>query len=607
MSGVGRNDPCACGSGRKYKLCCGRFGQRAHPISAPPQDSSLVTLLRSGRFEELEHSARSLIAQRPDNAIAWKALTVALQMQGKDALAAARKAAQLLPADAEVHYNFGIALLDAGNPAEAIGSLERALSLAPDSEPTQVVLGGALQSVGRVAEAVARYRRVLAANPGYAEVHSNLGHAFRQMGQLQESLESCRRALELKPDLAEAHSNLGNALAALGQREEAAASYRRALTLKPTLLEAHVNLANLLMSLGRFAEAADAFRQALQLEARLPQVHSSLGYVLREIGKPQEALESCRRALQLAPNLAAAHVNLGNALVDLGQREEAEASYRRALALEPDRAELHNNLSRVLLEMGRVDESIAASHRALQIDPDLPEAHENLAGALLNVNFEEAVAHYRQALRFRPDDAELNNSLGVALRLLGRTAEAETFCRRALELSPAYAPAIATLAEVNADRGEFAAAESLFKQALALDGDLSDVWVGLSRLRRFTREDAPWLEQAERVAGRSRKPREVIALRLCHWQVSRRHRRLPAGVSATTGAPTSWRSGTADPTTPSRSPARSTGSSPAIPRVVPVAGATVTTRAVLIVGMPRSGTSLAEQILRLPSIRVRRR
>ncbi len=597
MSGVGRNDPCPCGSGRKYKLCCGRFGQRVNPSSAPPQHTSeLVALLRSGRFAELERSARSLTAQRPDNGIAWKALTVALQMQGKDALAAARRAAQLLPADAEVHYNLGTALLDAGSPVDAIGSLERALSLAPDSEPTQVALGGALQSAGRVAEAVARYRRVLAVNPGYAEVHSNLGHAFRQLGRLQESIDSCRRALAIKPELAEAHSNLGNALAALGERDEAAASYRRALILRPTLLEAHVNLSNLLMSQGRFAEAADAFRQALQLEPRLAQVHSSLGYVLRQIGKPQEALESCRRALQLAPNLAAAHVNLGNALADLGQREEAEASYRRALTLEPGRAELHNNLSRVLLEMGRVDESIAASHRALQIDPNLPEAHENLAAALLNVNFEEAVGHYRQALRFRPDDAELNNSLGVALRLLGRTAEAETFCRRALELSPAYAPAIAALAEVNADRGDFAAAESLFKQALALDGDLSDVWVGLSRLRRFTREDAAWLDQAERVAGRSRKPREVIALRYAigkyfddigeYQQAFGNYRRANELAKRHSR-----------PYDPEQVTRQVDGLVASYPRVVPVDGATVTTRAVLIVGMPRSGTSLAEQIL----------
>jgi tetratricopeptide (TPR) repeat protein len=378
----------------------------------------------------------------------------------------------------------------------------------------------------------------------------------------QAELAATLKAAEPLPSDAEGHYNFGLALLDAGRPEDAIAYFRHSLTLKPDLLQAHIGLAQALV----------------------------------EMGRPTEALHSYHTALELNPRLAEVHNILGNVLVGLGQLEEAEACYRRALSLLPQRAELHSNLSRVLLDMARVDESIASSHRALEIDPDLPEAHENLAGALLNVNFEQAVAHYRQALRFRPDDADLNYRLGVALRLLGRTSEAEACCRRALELSPDHAAAIATLAEARADRGDFAAAEALFKQALALNGDLSDVWVGLSRLHRFTRDDTPWLQQAERVAGQSRQPREVIALRYAiakyfddigEYQQAFGNYRHANELSKRHSRPYDREQVTR----------QIDGLIARYPRVVPVGGATVTTRAVLIVGMPRSGTSLAEQIL----------
>jgi len=591
----------------------------------------MLLLLQQGRFAELERYARALIGQQPVSGAAWKALAVALQMQSKQALTEASRAAELLPSDAEVHHNLGIALLNARRPEDAIVCFRRSLALSPEYVTAHMALGSTLHGLGRIVEAVQCYRGLLASNPRYAEAHSNLGHALWQLGRPEESIVSLQRALQLNPRLAEAFSNLGNALLALGKPAEAEASYRQALTLKPVLLQAHINLAQLLRSQLRSQEAADCYERALQLDPgiveshvglahvlvdmarlteaqhsygaalelnpRLADVHNSLGNTLRRNGQAQAAVDSCLRALQINPGLAAAHSNLGNALLDLGRAEEAEASYRRALTIEPDRAEVHSNLGKTLLEMGRVEESVASGPHALQLNPQLAEAHQNLANALLNVNLDEAVAHYRSVLQTHPDDAELNNNLGIALRLLGRTEEAEASCRKALELVPGYAPAISALAEASADRGKFAQAENLFRQALVLQPDLSDAWVGLSRLRKLSRDDASWLEQAERLASQLNRPREIAALRFAIGKyfddIGEYDRAFESYQRANELAKRHGRDYDRSQVERQIDDLIAHHDRP----MLPVADAAATNRGVLVVGMPRSGTSLAEQIL----------
>jgi tetratricopeptide (TPR) repeat protein len=632
----GRNDPCPCGSGKKYKQCCAQIETaqalgKSAAAAALAESNQLLLLLRERRYAEMEHLARAIVERQPAHGPAWKALAVSLQMQSKEALPAARRAAEQLPSDPETHYNLGVALLGAKRPEEALTSFRHALRLAPGYVPAESALCSTLHGLGRIAEAATCYQQLLDRNPSYAEMHSNLAHALRQLGRPEEAAASCLRALKLNPRLAEAHSNLGNALSDLERNPEAETCYRQALALKPDLLQAQISLANLLRGLrrpqealdlyGRMAhshpglaiahvgmaralfdlrrldEAAGQFRRALEIAPQMAEVHDNLGHVLRELRLPREAMESCQRALQLDPGLAAAHSNLGNALLDLGRAEEAEAAYRRALAIDPARAEVHSNLAKVLLEMGRLEESEASSRRALLLDPKLAAAHENLGNALLNVNFDEAVGHYRRALEANPDDAELNNNLGIALRLMGRTAEAEVSSRRALELAPGFAPAIAALAEVRADRGEFGEAEDLFKQALALAPEQSDAWVGLSRLRKFNSGDASWLEQAERLANQSSRPREVAALRYAIGKyfddMGEYDRAFSSYQRANELAKQHGRAYDRAQLTRQVDALIACYDRP----LVPVNHAVLSDRAVLIVGMPRSGTSLAEQIL----------
>ena len=267
-----------------------------------------------------------------------------LQMQGKEALAALQKAADLLPGDATACSSLGLAQ----------------------------------NNIGQLNDAVASFRRALAIKPDYAEAHSNLGVILNKLGRLDDAVASYCQALAIKPDSAETHYNLGNTLNDLMRLDDAVASYRQALAIKPDFSQAHNNLGKSLKGLGRLDDAVTSYRQALALNPGFALAHSNLGNALKELGRINDAVTSYRRALEIKPDYAEAHNNLGNALTDIGQLNDAVASYRRALEIKPDYAEAYNNLGNALRDLGQINNAVASYHRALEIKPDFTEVRSNL-------------------------------------------------------------------------------------------------------------------------------------------------------------------------------------------------------------------------------------
>jgi tetratricopeptide (TPR) repeat protein len=336
----------------------------------------------------------------------------------------------------------------------------------------------ALVNAGRYAELEQAARQLLGLRPESGLSWQLLGVALRMQGK--DALPALQRATQLSPDDAVSHNNLGNALAQIGRADEAASSYRRALTLMPDFAEAHNNLGNVLLDLERLDEALASYRRAIRIKPDYPEAHDNLGKALLRLGQPQDAAASFQRALALRPDYAGAHNNLGNALYDLGRADDAIASYRRALQIKPDFAEAHNNLGTVLRGQGQLDGALASYRRALQIKPDFAEAHRN---------------H------------------GIAQRLRGHSEEAQASCLRALEIDPQSAPTLAVMAELKADQGQFTEAEQLFQRAIALEALTPEAWVGISRLRTMTLDDAAWAAQAQAIAGQRLPPRKEVLLR----------------------------------------------------------------------------------------------
>lgn len=249
--------------------------------------------------------------------------------------------------------------------------------------------------------------------------YPDLGFAWKVLGaalqvQGKDSLFALRKATEFLPGDAEAHYNLGNVFLALNRLDEAEVSYRQALQIRPDDADTCFNLGNTLRNLRRLDEAVASYRRALQVNPIHAEAYSNLGNTLLESGRPGEAEASYRRALQIKPQYATAHFNLGNILHEQGRLKEAEASYRLALQARPDSADTHVNLGNTLQDMGKIDEAEASYRSALQISCNHAEAHGNLGEILMESGrFGEAEASFHRALQIKPDCIKVRMNLAL--------------------------------------------------------------------------------------------------------------------------------------------------------------------------------------------------
>jgi tetratricopeptide (TPR) repeat protein len=475
-------------------------------------------------------------------------------------------------------------------------------------QPRQVealhLLGVVAHQQGDHARAVLLIGRAVAGDPSNARYHANLAEAYRLLGQLDQAVDSCRLALGLRPHYPEAANNLGLALFGQGKTDEAIAQFAEALRLKPDFAMACNNLGNALRQRGDLQEAETHFRSAVAMEPGLAEAHSNLGQLLLERHRPHESLDSLRVAVRLRPDLAEAHNNLGNALREAGRLAEARQCYGEALRLKPGVAMTYSNIGQALHEENALDQARTWYERALQIDPNSARFHCNLASLLAEgEKFDDATVRYHLALRLDPTYAEAHCGLGGLRHELGDLEQAQEHYRQALHCKPDLPAAHAALGQVREELGDLAEAESCWRTALRHDPRHTGAHAQLATMLRhkLPDEDLAALCQLRSDPDLSDARRSALQFGLAQVYDARGAYTFAAELlqqaNLLAGAVARKRGQNYDPAEHSRFVDRMMASTPAdfFERVS--AFGLDSERPIFIVGLPRSGTTLTEQIL----------
>jgi tetratricopeptide (TPR) repeat protein len=275
----------------------------------------------------------------------------------------------------------------------------------------------ALHRRGELERAASTYQAALAEDPNRHEALHLLGLLALQQGDPRSAAALIRRALAVQPDVADYHVALGETYWALGQRSRAVECYRHSLTLRPDNPEALCNLGSMLKAQGDVDEAIDCLRRAVELRPDLAAAHNNLGSALEQKGEMNAALEHFRLAVRLDPSTAEARSNLGLILLERGEPEEALGHCQEAVRLRAEFPAGRINLANVLQALGRLDEARQCFRDLIRLEPASASAHAGLAGVLEELgDLEGSLASLREALRCNPRHTGALARLATRLR-----------------------------------------------------------------------------------------------------------------------------------------------------------------------------------------------
>ena len=314
-----------------------------------------------------------------------------------------------------------------------------------------------------------------------------LATQIQSQGRLQESEHLLQQILQQQPNHPFALHLLGVIAYQVGKLPLAAELMQKAIQFNSNPVLFHANLCEVLRRLLRLEEAREHGERAVALDPNMAMAHSNLGIVHYDRKDYDRAAACQQRALKLAPGFAPALNNLGNIQREQDKKEAAMNFYRQAIAADAGYLEPLSNLGALLLEEDRADEAEQFLKQALQLNPNYPEAICNLGGVhLVREHNEAALAHYQRALQLRPIYVEAQMGLAKTLQVLEQLPQAETAARRAVEIAPENAQANAkthtVLATILSEIPQAIEAQAEYQRALALDAKCEDALLGLGDL-----------------------------------------------------------------------------------------------------------------------------
>ena len=208
------------------------------------------------------------------------------------------------------------------------------------------------------------------------------------------------------------------------------------------LLKKEVNYAVKLLTNGQINEALKIVEALIKKSPNVPLLYNIRGVCYQTIRELGNAIDDFSQATILKSDYAEAYCNLGVTYQEKGDLVSAVNAYKNAIDNDNNYPTAHNNLGKIFLASGEIDSSIEHLECAITLKSDFADAHNNLGSAFLRINkLNDAIKSYKKAITLKPDFAVANNNLGIAYLRTGDPKLASKFFENAITITPGYATA----------------------------------------------------------------------------------------------------------------------------------------------------------------------
>ena len=274
---------------------------------------------------------------------------------------------------------------------------------------------------------------------------------------------------------------------------------QKAIRVAPKFLQAHENLAQAWTQLGDLNKAEVCFKKCLELDASNFSNWKALGDVLSDQGKDEEADKAYKNAISTDKKYL--DLQKGMSQVQKGNLGEAEKIYREILSDDPNNVDALRLLALLASRTGAVDQAINMLENCTKIAPDYALAWENLAKMYRQKDdpdsLQKAAFCFRKATELRPNWAEGWAGLGTMQTRSSQHEEGIESYKKSIELKANQPRVHLSLGHVYKTTGNQEACISSYNEAISFDNNFGEAYWSLANLKtyKFSGEEISSMEK----------------------------------------------------------------------------------------------------------------
>jgi len=257
------------------------------------------------------------------------------------------------------------------------------------------------------------------------------------------------------------------------------------LTKKPNMTREQVESVLLLYNNGKIQEAINTIKALNESYPNVPLLFNLLGACYQSLDNLDAAMQMFQTATKLKPDYAEAYFNQGVVFKHLNKLDESIKAYKKTISLNPNYPDAHNNLGNLYKEIGNRDDAIESYEWAIAYRADFEIAHLNLGVLYSEFDQEVAIKHYQKAIAIKPSYSEAHYNLGSTLRHLGKKADSIKSYEKAIEFNPHYIDAhknLSAMKEYKKDDPQISQMKSLLSNKNLAESDQVSLNFALSKV-----------------------------------------------------------------------------------------------------------------------------
>ena len=258
----------------------------------------------------------------------------------------------------------------------------------------------------------------------------------------------------------------------------------------PSLEHAWLAYGDVLVDLGKYPDARLAFERARLTDAFRGKIEEATAALGREDRKGAELI--FRDILKVDASHVGALCGLAAVSLTVSRGRDAERLLRHALKQSAHLPLAWRGLCQTMVDLGRLPEAEASVRHLLKMEAENPNNWVLLGNVCARLMRQpEALSAYQEAARLNPREVRLPLSMGHLYKTLGQRRESEASYKASLAIDPAFGEAYWSLADLKNyvfDAAEIAAMQGLLQGDGGEHNDQAQLHFALGRAFEQRRE-----------------------------------------------------------------------------------------------------------------------